>query len=163
MRTRIAFLAALVACSSALAARRLPAYRYATASSADSDGEIRAVLAAQTEAWNRADMDAFMNGYWKSDSTLFIGAHGILRGWQAVLGRYHRLYSDPKAMGHLTFSNLEVHVQCADAAFVVGEFHLQREHDHPSGVFTLDFKKFPEGWRIVADHTTGFPSAPPAK
>jgi ketosteroid isomerase-like protein len=62
-------------------------------------------------------------------------------------------------MGHLRFSNLEVHMECADAAFVVGEFHLEREKDNPAGVFTLNFRRFPEGWRIVADHTTAFAAA----
>jgi ketosteroid isomerase-like protein len=127
--------------------------------SASAEGPIRAVLAQQTDAWNRADIDAFMAGYWKSDKTLFIGANGVVRGWEAVLARYHRSYPDRKAMGHLRFSNLEVHMECADAAFVVGEFHLEREKDNPAGVFTLNFRRFPEGWRIVADHTTAFAAA----
>jgi ketosteroid isomerase-like protein len=158
MRTRIAFPAVLIACACAVAARAVESNRGTTSASADAMAQIHGVLAAQTDAWNRADIDAFMNGYWKSESTLFVGARGILRGWQAVLERYRRSYPDRQAMGHLTFSDLEVHLECADAALVVGEFHLRREHDNPSGVFTLDFRKFPEGWRIVADHTTAFPS-----
>jgi ketosteroid isomerase-like protein len=158
MQARIAFLAVLIACGCAFAARRFPAIQCAAAAPSDPSAQIRAVLAAQTEAWNRADIESFMNGYWRSESTLFVGSSGILRGWQAVLDRYRRSYPDRKAMGQLTFSDLEVHLECADAAFVVGEFHLRREKDNPSGVFTLDFRKFPEGWRIVADHTTAFPS-----
>ncbi|MGD0403018.1 MAG: DUF4440 domain-containing protein [Candidatus Acidiferrales bacterium] len=121
------------------------------------EGEIRAVLEMQTVAWNRGDIDTFMTGYWKSSETEFVGASGITRGWQAVLDRYRRNYSDGKAMGRLTFSSLEVHVTCRDSAFVIGEFQLDREKDRPTGVFTLNFRKFAEGWRIVADHTTGFP------
>jgi ketosteroid isomerase-like protein len=64
-------------------------------------------------------------------------------------------------MGHLTFSNLEIRQLCPDAAFAIGQFHLLREHDAPAGIFTLDFKKFPEGWRIVVDHTTAFPATTP--
>ena len=122
------------------------------------ESEIRALLAAQTDAWNRGDIDAFMTGYWKSDQTAFVGASGLTRGWQAVLDRYHKNYPDRQAMGRLTFSDLEVHVLCPDAAFAIGQFHLQRENDQPAGIFTLDFRKFPEGWRIVADHTTAFPA-----
>jgi ketosteroid isomerase-like protein len=135
--------------------------RSAIASPADSSDEsqIRAVLEMQTAAWNRGDIDAFMTGYWKSEQTEFIGASGIVLGWQAVLDRYHRSYPDRAIMGTLSFSDLEVHLTCADAAYVVGKFHLVREADHPSGVFSLDFKKFPEGWRIVLDHTTAFPTA----
>ena len=126
------------------------------------EGQIRAVLDMQIVAWNRGDIDTFMTGYWKSDQTEFVGASGITRGWQAVLDRYRRNYPDGKAMGRLTFSNLEVHVTCRDSAFVIGEFQLDREKDRPAGIFTLNLRKFAEGWRIVADHTTGFPVPSPA-
>jgi uncharacterized protein (TIGR02246 family) len=121
--------------------------------------QIRAVLETQVAAWNRGDIDAFMKYYWRSDKTLFVGANGVTRGWQAVLDRYHRAYPDRKAMGRLTFSNIEIQQDCPQAAVVIGEYHLQREKDNPSGVFTLNFRKFPEGWRIVVDHTTAFSSA----
>jgi len=120
------------------------------------ESQIRQLLLLQTEAWNRGDIDSFMAGYWKSDETAFVGANGITRGWQAVLDRYKKNYPDRKAMGQLTFSNLEVHVTCPDAAFAIGQFELKRESDKPAGIFTLDFRKFSEGWRIILDHTTGF-------
>jgi ketosteroid isomerase-like protein len=123
--------------------------------------QITAVLDAQTAAWNRGDLATFMTGYWKSDETVFVGAGGITRGWQAVLERYQKAYPDHKAMGQLNFSDLEVHKFCADGAFVIGQFHLVRESDKFSGVFTLNFRKFPEGWRIVADHTTAFAAPAP--
>jgi ketosteroid isomerase-like protein len=129
-----------------------------TSPSKSDESQIRAVLDAQSAAWNRGDIDSFMSGYWKSDKTEFIGANGITRGWQAVLDRYRRNYPDTKAMGQLSFGNLEIHVTCQDAAYVIGEFHLIREKDNPSGVFTLNFRHFPEGWRIVADHTTAYPA-----
>lgn len=124
------------------------------------EGQIRELLTEQAAAWNRGDIDSFMTSYWKSDQTLFVGATGVFRGWQAVLARYHRAYPDQKAMGHLTFSNLEVHTYCPNAAMVLGNYHLDRENDHPEGVFTLDLRKFPDGWRIAADHTTAFPAQP---
>ncbi|HTS12999.1 MAG TPA: nuclear transport factor 2 family protein [Candidatus Limnocylindrales bacterium] len=126
------------------------------ANSHGAEEQIRELLGVQQEAWNRGDIDSFMGYYWKSGETLFIGANGVTRGWQAVLERYHHNYPDRMAMGRLTFSHVEVHLGCEDSAFVVGQFQLQREKDSPAGVFTLDLRKFPEGWRIVADHTTGF-------
>jgi ketosteroid isomerase-like protein len=132
-----------------------------TAATADSspESEIRAQIELQADAWNRGDIDSFMTAYWNSDQTAFVGAKGLTRGYQAVLERYHKNYPDRAAMGHLTFSGLEIHMLCPDAAFAIGQFHLQREKDNPEGIFTLTFKKFPEGWRIVLDHTTAF--APP--
>jgi ketosteroid isomerase-like protein len=130
--------------------------RFLGAAESSDEPQIRTLLQTQTDAWNRGDIDAFMAGYWKSEETAFVGASGVTRGWQAVLDRYKKNYPDRKAMGRLTFSGLEVHVVCSDAAFAIGEFHLERENDQPSGIFTLNFRKFPEGWRIVADHTTAF-------
>jgi ketosteroid isomerase-like protein len=135
----------------------------AAANKPDDEADIRAVMDMQVAAWNAGDVDTFMQSYWKSDETVFVGAKGLVRGYHAVLARYHRDYPDRKAMGRLTFSNLEIHMSCADAAFVIGQFHLQRESDEPEGIFTLDFRKFPEGWRIVADHTTGFAASSTAK
>jgi ketosteroid isomerase-like protein len=130
--------------------------KFAGASESSDEGQIRQLLQMQTDAWNRGDLDSFMAGYWKSDETAFVGANGITRGWQAVLDRYKKNYPDRKAMGQLTFSGLEVHVACRDAAFAIGQFELKRENDKPAGIFTLDFRKFPDGWRIIVDHTTGF-------
>jgi ketosteroid isomerase-like protein len=122
----------------------------------DDAAAILTLLNDQTAAWNRGDIEGFMNGYWNSDQTEFVSSEGVSRGWQALLERYRRSYPDRKAMGHLTFSNLEIRVECSTAAYAVGEYHLQRETDNPSGVFTLNFTKFTEGWRIVVDHTTAF-------
>lgn len=130
---------------------------------ASNESQIRALLDVQTAAWNRGDLEAFMAGYWKSDETEFVGVSGISRGWQALLDRYRKSYPDQKAMGRLTFSGLEIHVICPEAAFAIGQYQLEREHDRPSGIFTLNFRKFHEGWRIVADHTTAFAATPPAK
>jgi ketosteroid isomerase-like protein len=128
----------------------------AAAQTPDASAQILAVMDAQAAAWNRGDVETFMTSYWKSDQTLFIGANGLARGYDAVLARYRKNYPDQKAMGHVSFSDLEVHITCGDAAFVVGQFHLVREKDSPSGIFSLDFRKFPEGWKIVLDHTTAF-------
>jgi len=121
---------------------------------ANDEAQIRAVLDAQVAAWNRGDVDAFMLGYWKSAKTEFVGSTGVFRGWQAVLERYRKAYPDRQAMGHLTFSGLEVTMLGPDAALVLGHWSLEREHDRPGGVFTLIFRRFPEGWRIIHDHTS---------
>ena len=118
----------------------------ASAAAQDSPAEssIRAVLETQVAAWNRGDINTFMNGYWNSPNTEFVGAAGVARGWQSVLDRYRRNYPDHQAMGQLSFSQLEIHVECRDAAYVIGEFHLERANDKPEGVFSLNFRKFPE-------------------
>lgn len=122
--------------------------------------KIHDVLDAQEAAWNNGDVDEFMEGYWNSPKTEFVGSNGILRGWQAVMDRYHKAYPDKKTMGTLSFSGLEIEVLGKGAALVVGHWELKRENDHPGGVFTLVFRKFSNGWKIVNDHTSEVKPAP---
>jgi ketosteroid isomerase-like protein len=114
---------------------------------------IRAVMNKQAADWNRGDIPAFMEGYWKSDKLAFVGSQ-VTKGWQPTLDRYKRSYPDKAAMGMLTFSDLEITVLSKDAAVVLGSWSLKREKDNPGGKFTLIFRKFNEGWRIVHDHTS---------
>ena len=132
----------------------------AQAETGSAQAEIRGLLDAQVAAWNRGDLQAFMETYWKSPQTAYVGASGVLRGWQAVLERYRRVYPDRQAMGAVKFSDLEITLLSPDSAFVLGHWQLEREHDRPGGVFTLIVRKFPEGWRIVLDHTSAV-SPPP--
>ncbi len=119
--------------------------------------EIRAVIQAQQEAWNRGDIDGFMNGYARSKSTIFVSEDTVTRGWQTVRGRYKKKYSDRAKMGTLKFSDLEITPLGADSAVALGRWKLKRTKDQPHGRFTLIFRKTADGWRIVHDHT----SAPP--
>ena len=115
---------------------------------------IEAVLRAQQSAWNRADIDAFLEGYWRSPELTFSGTSGVARGWDGVLARYKKNYPDRAAMGQLTFSELEFRFLGPDAALVLGRWRLKREKDDIGGVFTLVWQRFPEGWKIVHDHTS---------
>jgi ketosteroid isomerase-like protein len=121
--------------------------------------EISAVLKMQQDAWNRGDIDAFMEGYWRSDETVFVSGDEVTRGWQKVLDRYKKKYSDREKMGALTFSDIEITPLSADSAVALGAWKLKRVQDEPHGRFTLIFRRFPEGWRIIHDHTSA--AAPP--
>jgi len=126
----------------------------------NSVAEIQSVLSAQQDAWNRGDIDAFMNGYAQSASTVFVSEDEVRRGWETVRDRYRIRYSDRAKMGTLSFSDIEVTMLSPDAAVVLGLWRLKRANDEPHGRFTLIFKRLPEGWRIVHDHTS---AAPPTK
>jgi beta-aspartyl-peptidase (threonine type) len=115
---------------------------------------IRSVLAAQTAAWNRGEIDGFMKGYARSPKTIFVSGDEVTRGWQTVRDRYARKYDSPEKMGILTFSEIEITTLGEEAALVLGSWSLQRKDDRPHGKFTLLFRKLPEGWRIVLDHTS---------
>lgn len=116
--------------------------------------QILAVLDAQQNAWNSGDLNAFMSGYAQSDSLLFVGKSGPTYGWQQTLDNYKKNYPDKSAMGTLSFSIKKVQLLSKDTALVLGGWHLQREKDEPQGYFTLIFKKFKSGWKIIVDHTS---------
>jgi uncharacterized protein (TIGR02246 family) len=120
---------------------------------------IFAVLSAQQTAWNRGDVDAFLEGYWRSPELTFSGTSGVARGWDGVLARYRKSYPDRAAMGQLDFSGLEFRFLGPDAALVLGRWHLKREKDDIGGVFSLVWQRFPEGWKIVHDHTSAVEQA----
>ena len=119
--------------------------------------EVQSVLTAQQDAWNRGDIDAFMNGYARSASTVFVSQDEVSRGWETVRDRYRVKYSDRTKMGTLSFSEIDVTMLSPDAAVVLGRWRLKRANDEPHGRFTLIFKRLPEGWRIVHDHTSAAP------
>jgi ketosteroid isomerase-like protein len=120
--------------------------------------EIQSVLTTQQDAWNRGDIDTFMNGYARSASTVFVSEDEVGRGWETVRDRYRVKYSDRAKIGTLSFSDVEVTMLSPDAAVVLGRWRLKRANEQPHGRFTLIFKRLPEGWRIVHDHTSAAPS-----
>lgn len=115
---------------------------------------IKAVLDAQAAAWNRGDIEGYMDGYDRSPNTEFVGGDSISRGWKTVLDNYKKKYDTREKMGVLTFSDLEINILSKDAALVLGRWHLQRAKDEPHGTFTLLFRKTKAGWRIVHDHSS---------
>ena len=116
--------------------------------------QIRAVLSAQQEAWNHGDIDAFMNGYARAETTVFVSGDEVTRGWQTVRDRYFKKYGDRAKMGTLTFSELEIEQLGPDSAVALGRWELKRASDEPHGRFTLIFRRTADGWRIVHDHTS---------
>ena len=126
------------------------------------EAAIRAAMATQAAAWNRADIPAFMQVYENSPETTYIGAT-LRKGYGPILERYTKAYSTPEQMGTLTFSNLEIRLlpgSCGAVEFAVvtGSFHLDRtahgDAKKDDGIFSLVWRKGPQGWKIVLDHTS---------
>jgi beta-aspartyl-peptidase (threonine type) len=116
---------------------------------------VREVLDAQVAAWNKGDLKGFMAGYWKSEKLTFFSGDKIEHGWQATYDRYQKRYqSEGREMGKLTFSDLNIEMLGTDTAWVRGRWKLVTSKDSPGGLFTLILKRFPDGWRIVHDHTS---------
>jgi len=121
------------------------------------EGDRKAILRVLTDqqtAWNAGDVQTFLAGYWHSEDLTFAGSGGVSRGWEGVKARYEKNYPDRAAMGTLDFSGLEYRFLGKDAALVLGKWHLKRDSGDVGGVFSLVWQRFPEGWRIIHDHTS---------
>ena len=129
-------------------------FAWSPAAFAGDEAQIKAVLKAQAEAWNRGDIDGYMNGYAREQNTEFVGGDTLTRGWQTVRDRYKKKYDSREKMGVLTFSEMKVNLLAPDAALVTGHWKLTRKNDKPHGRYTLLLRNRPEGWRIVHDHSS---------
>ncbi len=121
--------------------------------------QIEKVLTDQAAAWNRGDVNGFMEGYAKLPTLRFASGGNVTYGWQETLDRYRQHYPDRAAMGTLAFSDLDITVLAPDAALVFGRWRLKTDKDEPNGLFTLLLRQTDAGWRIVADHTSATTTA----
>jgi ketosteroid isomerase-like protein len=115
---------------------------------------ILSVLEAQERAWNEGDIETYMDGYHRSPETVFASGGSVTYGWQAVLDRYTARYDTREKMGTLSFTVRRLDFLGERHAKVLGGWELERGEDSAGGLFTLVFEKFPEGWRIIHDHTS---------
>jgi hypothetical protein len=118
------------------------------------ESSIRDILSKQSTAWNKGNIEGFMNGYWQNDSLLFIGKKGLTYGWKNTLDNYRKNYPDTKAMGQLIFTILMLKPLSNQYYEVVGKWHLIRIAGDLEGHFTLLFQKINGQWFIVMDHSS---------
>lgn len=127
-----------------------------TAAAQDAPVGLRKMLDAQTSAWNRGDLDGFMQGYWHSPKVTFFSADTITQGWEPTLARYRSRYQGSgKAMGKLSFTDEEIDMLAPGAAVVTARWHLEMPDGKKlEGLTTVLCKRLKEGWRIVHDHSS---------
>ncbi len=115
---------------------------------------IQQILNKQTEAWNKGDLNAFMQTYWKSDSLVFVGKSGVTYGWQNTLDNYKKGYPDKTAMGQLQFTIIRIESLSRQVYNVIGKWHLTRSIGNLQGHYTLLIKQIGGKWLIVQDHSS---------
>lgn len=118
------------------------------------EAAIRQLLAKQSEGWNRGNMNEYMDGYWQSDSLMFIGKSGPKYGYSTTLETFKKSYPDTASMGKLHFDLLQIKKLSPEYYFVAGKWALQRSKGDAQGYFTLLFRKIKSKWVIVSDHSS---------
>lgn len=118
--------------------------------------EILSILEVQETSWNLGDLEGFMKTYLESENLTYFSGNKIIRGWKAARERYRSIYQDgDNEMGELRFHQVELRMLGLESALLQGRWSLDRKKSGDlDGVFTLVVKKFPEGWKIVHDHSS---------
>lgn len=115
---------------------------------------IRQAMDKQVTAWNNADLDRFMETYWKNDSLMFIGKSGVTYGWENTLENYKKGYPGKEAMGEFTSTIIQVKKLSRTYYSVTGKWYLKRTIGDASGHYTLLFRKINGQWLIISDHSS---------
>ena len=115
---------------------------------------IMKVMSLQQDAWNKGDIDSFMQGYLKSDELVFSGKSGPVYGWENTKKRYYSSYPNTNIMGKLNFTIKKIRSLSYNSAYLIGEYYLKRSGEDSNGHFTLLWKKIDSNWLIVSDHTS---------
>jgi beta-aspartyl-peptidase (threonine type) len=115
--------------------------------------EIQTILNRQLELWNETNIDGFMEFYWKSEHLTFQSGNKRLQGWEQLLSMYKKSYSGENT-GQLEFKDISIKALSHNHAYVLGRWKVIQKASSKEGLFTLIFKRMPEGWRVIHDHTS---------
>ncbi|MFZ5517952.1 MAG: YybH family protein [Candidatus Zhuqueibacterota bacterium] len=115
--------------------------------------EISRIMEQQKQSWNRGEIDGFMAFYWNSDQFTFQSGNKRLVGWEEMMAMYRKNYAGP-SMGALDFTDIQINIIDANNAYVLGRWTVTTSEATKQGLFTLVFRQFENGWRIIHDHSS---------
>lgn len=110
-------------------------------------------MARQKLSWNEGSIEGFMAYYWKSENFTFQSGNKRMIGWESLMAMYKKNYSGAN-MGQLDFTDIEINVIDPNNACVLGRWTVTTADTTKQGLFTLLFRNFDEGWRIIHDHSS---------
>lgn len=120
--------------------------------------QVTRMLQRSAEAWNRGNLDGFMEDYLRSSATTYLGSSGLVSGWEAIRARYAPLFEAGALRDSLRFEAVTARPLGDDYALATARFVLFREGAVTgSGPFTLVLWRTDEGWRIVHDQSASDP------
>lgn len=116
--------------------------------------QITRLLEGSADAWNRGDLDGFMSGYLQAPTITYLGASGLVTGWEAIRARYAPLFEAGALRDSLRFEDVTSRPLGRDYALATSRYLLFRSGQvASSGPFTLVLWKTDAGWKIVHDQT----------
>jgi len=116
--------------------------------------EVYDQMMKMVEAWNRHDLDAYLDGFLHSDDIVLVVEGETIRGWDLLSKALHGGYPNPQEMGTLTVDRMQVQMLAPDLAFVLIWYTMAFPKKNQYGTDTAIVKKVPEGWREMTSHTS---------
>ena len=120
--------------------------------------QVERMLYRSAEAWNRGDLDGFMDDYLRSPTATYLGGSGLVAGWEAIRARYAPLFQAGAVRDSLRFERVAVRPLGDEYALATARYLLFRAGAvTASGPFTLVLQRTGEGWKIVHDQSASDP------
>ena len=117
---------------------------------------IHDVLFKMVDRWNAHDIEGLMSLYWNSPSLLAVIDREQYEGWQTLYHSYKTQYQDPRDMGVVSPTRIQVELLKPDLAFGILSWTLKYPNNPLAsevvGTSTVDLEKFDDGWKIVVLH-----------
>jgi uncharacterized protein (TIGR02246 family) len=120
----------------------------------DPEKEIYDQMMKMVDAWNRHDLDAYLDGFLHSDDIVMVVEGESVRGWDLLSKALHNGYPSPQEMGTLTVDRMQVQMLAPDLGFVLAWYTIVFPKKKVYGTDTAIVKKVPEGWRETISHTS---------
>jgi uncharacterized protein (TIGR02246 family) len=120
----------------------------------DPEKEIYDQLMRMAEAWNRHDIDGYLDGFLHSDDVVVVVEGETVRGWDLLSRAYHSGYPNPEEMGTLTIDRVQVQMLAPDLGFVLSSYTVSFPKKREFGTDTIIMKKVSDGWRELISHTS---------
>ncbi len=117
--------------------------------------EIAGMMLQSAAAWNRGDLDGFMDDYVPANEATYVGGRGLLRGRVAIRNVYAARFAPGATRDSLSFDLQDVNPLADDLAHVIAFYILSRGDSVVArGPTSLVMRREGGRWRIVHDHSS---------
>jgi ketosteroid isomerase-like protein len=116
--------------------------------------QVYHVILDQVKYWNAHDIEHYMECFWKSPDLLVINDGEQVIGWAEVLATYQRGFPNRDEMGVSTLQRVKIERLGENFFLALSWFTIHAAGRDSYSTDTMIFRKFPEGWRIVSDHSS---------
>jgi uncharacterized protein (TIGR02246 family) len=124
------------------------------AAAGDPEKEIYDQMMKMLDAWNRHDLDAYLDGFLHSDDIVLVVDGETIRGWDLLSKAFHSGYPNKDEMGTVFFDRVQVQMLAPDLGFVLVWYSIAFPKKKQFGTDTIIVKKVAEGWREMISHTS---------